>query len=182
MKTNDSFFIFGYDTRLDSIVFWAMFFFAFFVSVTYTFLRWRNSTLNNFLRFYLFLYLFAIISLTVLFRKEIDKASDVQTFLFEGKRLYVDCSIPEFVVNVLMFLPIGFLLHRVFKKYKFIKTFIFGLAFSLTIEVTEYSFKKGVSDINDIVNNCIGIILGSIVSILLSKYYIKYRQETDLKR
>lgn len=65
--------------------------------------------------------------------------------------------------NILAFGPMGFLLPIVFTKAeKFRSTFILCITATVFIETTQYIFAVGATDVDDIILNVIGGILGYI--------------------
>ena len=65
----------------------------------------------------------------------------------------------EVAANILVFVPYGFLLSCVIRKRKYLPL-ICGLATTVSIEIVQYVDKRGVFDINDIINNFIGVLIG----------------------
>lgn len=73
------------------------------------------------------------------------------------------------MLNVVLFVPFGFFLPLLYKKYHHIKTVILtGFLFSLSVEILQM-FGWGATDINDLITNTIGACLGYFVYYLLSK-------------
>lgn len=77
------------------------------------------------------------------------------------------------LLNVLLFLPLGVLLPLLWETFrKFHWTFLFGLCFSGTIELLQlFSFRA--TDVNDLMTNTFGAILGWGMGMLLSKLWFK---------
>jgi glycopeptide antibiotics resistance protein len=77
--------------------------------------------------------------------------------------------------NVLMFIPFPLALVWLFSvKLSYLKNFLFVVLASLSIEIIQYLFNKGVSDIDDIFLNTIG---GSI-GLLVLHYLIQIKKAT----
>lgn len=73
------------------------------------------------------------------------------------------------VLNLVLFVPLGFFLPLLYKKYHHIKTVILtGFLFSLSIEIAQM-FGWGLTDINDLIINTAGTCLGYFIYYLLSK-------------
>ena len=62
--------------------------------------------------------------------------------------------------NILLFLPLAFFLIRLFKIQEIKTILLIGFLLSLWIEITQYLFILGVSDIDDILLNVLGTYLG----------------------
>ena len=73
------------------------------------------------------------------------------------------------LMNMLMFVPLGALLplmnRKVFNKVSF--AFLFGMATSTLIESVQMLFRLGECDINDIIANTLGTVVGYLVCVLL---------------
>ena len=73
------------------------------------------------------------------------------------------------ILNLVLFVPLGFFLPLLYKKYQHIKNVILtGFLFSLSIEIVQM-FGWGATDINDLITNTVGVCLGYLVYYLLSK-------------
>lgn len=69
----------------------------------------------------------------------------------------------EFIVNVLLYIPIGIYLGFILKESGYTyNIIIFSLIISLCIEILQLITHKGVFDINDILYNILGSVLGFI--------------------
>ena len=67
------------------------------------------------------------------------------------------------VGNVAGFVPLGYLVPLVFKKHSsFFKTLVFGLLFILFIEIIQLLTGLGEFDVDDIILNMLGVLLGNI--------------------
>ena len=72
-------------------------------------------------------------------------------------------------LNILLFVPLGFFLPFLYKKYDSIgKIALVGILVSLSIEIAQM-FGTGATDINDLITNTVGACLGFIIYKLLHK-------------
>lgn len=62
--------------------------------------------------------------------------------------------------NIIWFVPLGIFLPTMFEKMNFIKCILYSFLLSFTIEVCQYVFYTGISDIDDIIFNVFGGIVG----------------------
>ena len=62
--------------------------------------------------------------------------------------------------NIFWFIPFGFLLPMLLKKHNLIKTLLSGFLFSLTIETLQFTFYKGVAELDDLILNTFGVLIG----------------------
>lgn len=80
-------------------------------------------------------------------------------------------TILEILGNIIMFLPLGFFLPLLWKKFSSPKTvIIFGAFLSLLIEITQ-SFSFRGADIDDIILNTIGALTGYWLYYLINKLF-----------
>lgn len=68
----------------------------------------------------------------------------------------------DIVLNILLFVPYGFLFPTAFhKKKKY--TVVAGFVFTLFIETSQLLFKLGWAEVDDIFNNTLGAFIGFII-------------------
>lgn len=76
-----------------------------------------------------------------------------------------------YILNVIMFMPFGFLLPLIWKRYeKPVNTIIAGAVFSLLIEITQL-FNRRKTDIDDLIMNVIGSIVGYLLYLIYKKMF-----------
>jgi glycopeptide antibiotics resistance protein len=82
------------------------------------------------------------------------------------------------IENIIMFVPLGFMLPFLNRKFHSFKIIIFiGFIGSFAIEVSQYITKRGFTELDDILNNVVGIIIGYVI-FSLAKVLHSYKQET----
>ncbi len=81
------------------------------------------------------------------------------------------------ILNILLFLPIGFLACFIFAEHRLVKTLIFGTTLSLIIELGQFIFSKGYSEIDDIIHNTIGCMIGSCFCVILLRFVCYLKQK-----
>ena len=65
------------------------------------------------------------------------------------------------ILNILLFVPLGVLLPMYSKKLRRIyKTVGIGFGITLIIEIVQYITKLGIFDVDDILNNTFGTLIG----------------------
>ena len=68
------------------------------------------------------------------------------------------------ILNIILFVPMGFLVPAIWKNYRSIKTMFFmGLALSVSIEILQI-FTFRLTDIDDLITNTAGTIIGYEIS------------------
>ena len=77
----------------------------------------------------------------------------------------------EIFLNILLFVPIGYFLVSVvdiFGKRKYFITIIACILFSVVIEAIQYRFHLGLFDVDDLISNTAGAVIGLILRNLVS--------------
>jgi glycopeptide antibiotics resistance protein len=78
-----------------------------------------------------------------------------------------------FVGNIIWFVPFGVLLPLITKiKISFFRMGLYGLMLSLTIEVSQFIFGTGISEIDDLILNTLGAIVGYTVYKIIIHFYL----------
>lgn len=62
--------------------------------------------------------------------------------------------------NLLLFVPVAFVVRFLFPRTKNWQVILFGFLLSVSIEVLQYVFEVGYSEIDDVIVNTLGTILG----------------------
>lgn len=74
-----------------------------------------------------------------------------------------DVAIVNLVGNVMAFAPFGFFMPIIFRKVAGIrKILLIGVGASLSAELIQFTFRLGAFDVDDIILNTIGTILGYV--------------------
>ncbi|MCI5956893.1 MAG: VanZ family protein [Clostridiales bacterium] len=103
---------------------------------------------------------YAIILFALVFLKDNIRALNLIPFGFI-KDYIVDkqpLGMANIIGNILMFIPMGIFLSMIGQRYD--KVLIFLIGSSACIEVLQYVLFRGVSDIDDIILNCVGGLIG----------------------
>lgn len=103
--------------------------------------------------------------------------------LYPGMKLQEEINLIPFrdgislsmILNVVMFMPLGFLLPLLWKEYQsLVRTAIIGFCFSCGIEFCQL-FNRRVLDVDDLLMNTLGAILGWLIWIVFSRItHLKY--------
>ena len=75
----------------------------------------------------------------------------------------------EIIQNIIIFIPFGIYLKMLNKNNK--QVILYGVIFSLVLEISQFIFKLGACDITDIITNTSGTILGLLGYLLLVKLF-----------
>lgn len=74
------------------------------------------------------------------------------------------------VENLIMLMPIGFLLPFIYRrKNGYIRAVSVGFLFSLFIEISQYLRKTGLFEVDDLINNTLGVFIGCGMASLFLK-------------
>lgn len=119
----------------------------------------RYSFFRNSLLIVLLGYLFFVLCTTLLFRE----SSEIMRYHFFPFWSYDVLNyniIAQLILNVLMFVPIGFLLGTIIKKISWMQVIEMGCLLSVMIEILQLLTRRGVCNIDDVIHNTIGCAIG----------------------
>lgn len=91
------------------------------------------------------------------------------------------------LLNIILTIPFGFFLTIMYKQALHI-TIIIGLSLGIVLEGLQFLVSKGIGvnfrviDINDVIFNCIGVILGWFFYVMLRKVYLKNVNGLHIKK
>lgn len=108
-------------------------------------------------------YIFLIYSSTLIFRISDDAYyHNFTPFWSYARSLRRGCLIMsvDMVMNIAIFMPVGFLLGMAFHTFRWWHTMIIGGGISLGIELLQYFTKRGVSELDDVFHNTMGCLIG----------------------
>jgi len=85
----------------------------------------------------------------------------------------ISASYLQYASNILLFLPVGFLLPMLWKKFeKWRLTFFCGFFFSLSIEIIQL-FNNRITDVDDLIMNTAGTMIGYLIFLSIKKRFPK---------
>lgn len=107
-------------------------------------------------------YIFLIYCSTVFYRTTLaERKNDFHPFwsyrAIEDGRLEL---LPENIMNVVAFVPVGLLLGIAIKNIRWWQALLTGAWLSVSIEVLQFVFKKGFSELDDVIHNTLGCMIG----------------------
>lgn len=76
----------------------------------------------------------------------------------------------QILVNIAMYIPLGFLLpccFKLFEKYRYVILGIFSG--SLVIELIQLIFRLGLFEVDDVINNTLGAVIGLVIYIIFKR-------------
>lgn len=113
----------------------------------------------------LFTYAIFIVCITVVYRPVV--GYEIRLIPFGSYFiLYDGCerAFEENLMNILAFIPIGFLLTVGSKRPNWIRVVAIGLFFSFVIEFMQFYFKRGHAEIDDLIHNTSGCVIGYFIA------------------
>ena len=120
------------------------------------FSKWRKSG-KDIALLLLIEYLFLLYSSTVFLREDwgVIRCELIPFWSYSRPDLIV-----ENIMNVVVFIPIGFLLGLCFNKQKCWSILLMGAGISLSIEVLQLFLRRGYSELDDVMHNTLGCLIG----------------------
>ena len=84
------------------------------------------------------------------------------------------CMLNEILMNVVVFVPLGFLLGCCSQRLNWKLVMIIGLGMSLLIELLQFSLMRGFSEFDDVFNNVLGCMIGYGLYLLTTSLVRKF--------
>ena len=69
----------------------------------------------------------------------------------------------EKIMNVVVFVPVGLLLSCVSRRLKWWMVLLIGFCISLSIESLQFELKRGFSEVDDVIHNTFGCLIGVMI-------------------
>ena len=113
-------------------------------------------------------YVFLVLCTTIFYREETFEKRYYLQPLWSYGVLY-NKLLAQIIMNVFLFIPIGFLVGGALKKKHLWNALGFGFVLSLFIEVTQLISTRGVFNVDDIIHNTLGCVIGFICFVLCYK-------------
>lgn len=76
------------------------------------------------------------------------------------------------IANIIVFIPFGLLTRIIFEKLNFKSIIIISILTIFLLEILQVTLRVGVFDIDDILLNVLGVVIGYKISIKLTTYKI----------
>ena len=113
-------------------------------------------------------YIFLVICTTIFYREE----SFEKRYMFQPLWSYINLyerRVVEIIMNIVMFIPIGFFAGGALKKKHVWKAIEIGIVLSFFIEITQLITTRGVCNIDDVIHNTLGCVIGFTCFVLCYK-------------
>lgn len=109
-------------------------------------------------------YLCAVAYMTLMFREKSGAAANLELF-WSYKSVFTDSEArSDILKNIWLFIPLGAILYSIQPKKKVL---LLPLAISILIEIIQYSAGIGLCELDDIVSNSLGGVIGYVAESLL---------------
>ena len=113
-------------------------------------------------------YIFLVFCTAIFFREEtFEKRYNLRPLL--SYTTLDNNLLAQLIMNTAMFIPIGFFTGGALKRKHICNAFVFGLGLSLFIELTQLITTRGVFNVDDIIHNVLGCIIGFSFFVLCYK-------------
>ena len=121
--------------------------------------------------------LFFILSITLLFRRA-DARQDLSLIPFDIVSQAKDNQVlfKSMVMNIVLFIPLALFGCSLFRYRSNKASVIFivsGIGFSILIEILQYLFVLGQADVDDVICNSLGLLIGYLLYRLHDRYIMK---------
>ena len=132
-----------------------------------------NATIKKLTRLVFIIYIIGLLSLTFIVRETmILRTPDNRGVVLEPLR-EIDAMLHQpnhffwfmqIFLNILLFVPFGFLLPIISERFRsFWLTTVTGFVFSAGIETMQYITGRGLTEVDDVINNTAGALIGYIL-------------------
>ena len=118
---------------------------------------------------FLFNYVCFILSITTIFRNSSEKKPiELELFWSYNRILRGDrYLLYENIMNIVMFIPIGFLFGCMFSLSKWWVTLLIGICLSVSIELLQLGFHRGLCELDDLIHNTTGCLTGLLIAVVM---------------
>ncbi len=89
-------------------------------------------------------------------------------------------SVWDIILNVVLFLPFGFLLSAIMPTWNWWNVLLSGCCFSFCIESMQFIISKGIAQTDDLMHNSLGALLGYFIFRMMRKIIKRNRNNVWL--
>ena len=117
------------------------------------------------------------------YRYNLELFKEIKRFITYRQQLGFESFAVNILGNIMAFAPFGFFLPLLNKNYrKFFLITFFSFVFSLTVELMQLYLKVGIFDVDDMVLNTLGGILGYLAFVICNAFYKRIHSKNGKKR
>jgi len=81
-------------------------------------------------------------------------------------------AINNLLGNIVILMPWGFVLAGIYREWKIKEILAAGLAVGATLEFLQILFRSGIFDIDDIMLNALGVLMGYLVFVFIKNFFV----------
>ncbi len=112
------------------------------------------------------------------YRYNLELFKEIKRFIEYRQQLGFESVIVNILGNVLAFMPFGFLLPVLNKRFhNFFRVFFGCILFTLAVEMLQLITRVGIFDVDDIFLNTLGGVCGYIAYVICSRIYHRHCAE-----
>ena len=115
------------------------------------------------------------------YRYKLELFRDVKRFIIYRDQLGAFAVFANLAGNILIFVPYGFFISMASRSRGFFKTLFFSMGLSLCVEITQLFSRVGSFDVDDILLNTVGGVVGYIIFLICNairrKHYARNRKK-----
>lgn len=141
-----------------------------------------NLFFNNYFAGFALFLTFEFILIYFVIRNYGQTEKGINLIPFKGEIYYTLQSLSKYEIirtlgNVLFYSAMSITVARFAKKYKSLFAFFTPLAVSILCEITQYVLKCGEADIDDVITNTLGALLGTVFYIIVIKPLLNIKEK-----
>lgn len=115
------------------------------------------------------------------YRYNLELFKEIRRFITYREQLGMFAVSANLFGNILIFVPYGFFISMAAERRGFFKTFFFSFGLSLCVELVQLATRVGSFDVDDILLNTAGGILGYILfavcNVIRRRYHVRRRKK-----
>ncbi len=117
------------------------------------------------------------------YRYNLELFLEIKRFYKYREQVGFDAFLINILGNVLAFMPFGYLLPLLNRKYRrFFYVLFITIIFSLAVEAVQMLTQVGIFDVDDILLNTIGGVLGYLIFAVSYRGYLKIRKSKGKRK
>ena len=115
------------------------------------------------------------------YRYNLELFREIKRFIIYRDQLGAFAVFANLAGNILIFVPYGFFISMASRSRGFFKTLFFSMGLSLCVEITQLFSRVGSFDVDDILLNTVGGVVGYIIFLICNairrKHYARNRKK-----
>lgn len=115
------------------------------------------------------------------YRYNLELFREIKRFIIYRDQLGAFAVFANLAGNILIFVPYGFFISMASRSRGFFKTLFFSMGLSLCVEITQLFSRVGSLDVDDILLNTVGGVVGYIIFLICNairrKHYARNRKK-----